>query len=295
MEVQLLYFFKSIANPFLDFVANFSSLLGEETALIVIIIILYYGYSKAKAYAIFTALTTALFTTNVFKAIVRTPRPFVTYPDLASSRLETATGYSFPSGHTTTSSAFYPSIGRLFNKKSLLVIGIIIALFTGFSRIYLRVHYLSDVIVGLSIGLLFSLSISKVAENLFNKKSIVIQYFALFLFLLSTVLTIGLEFFNFDPIAYKDLLKTTALAFGGHFAIFNEIKTTNFKEDRSAKLLKPNILLCIIGVALIMVAEEVFSAYIGYFSYLIFMPLLSFWAMCIYPKIGVKLLLLRSK
>ena len=295
MEVQLLYFFKNIATPFLDIIANFSSYLAEDAVLICLIIVIYYGYSKKKAYAIFTSLTTALLTTCVFKAIVKTPRPFVSHPELLSQRLETATGYSFPSGHTTNSSAFYPTIGRLFKNNALLIIGIIIAVFTMISRLYLRVHYLSDVTVGLMIGLLFSLALSPIFESLYVKKSILIRYFALLLFLTATALTIGLEFFNLDPIAYKDLLKVTALAFGGHFAVHTELNTTNFKEDSNIKYLIPNLLLCVLGVALIMVAESFTSAYIGYFSYLLFMPLLSYWAIGLYPKVAIKLLLLRSQ
>lgn len=74
-------------------------------------------------------------------------------------------GYSFPSGHTFSSIVFFGMIIFLIHrtiKNKLLkwVLTIVIAVFTlliGFSRIYLRLHYTSDVIAGICLGIIWLL------------------------------------------------------------------------------------------------------------------------------------------
>ncbi len=86
----------------------------------------------------------------VTKVIVHRARP-----DLF--RLASATGYSFPSGHALASTTFYgflaffvlwPMFRRLGFRLLLLALGIALPLAIGLSRIYLGVHYPSDVLGG---------------------------------------------------------------------------------------------------------------------------------------------------
>ena len=82
-------------------------------------------------------------------------RPF--FPD----PLATESTYSFPSGHASVSLAVYGTIGYIAARHATArgrQIGILVAaagliLLIGFSRLYLGVHYLSDVIAGFSLGL----------------------------------------------------------------------------------------------------------------------------------------------
>ena len=79
--------------------------------------------------------------------------------------LEAAQGYSFPSGHATMSITFYGLIIFLVwqNEKSVLLkwlLTILLALLIisiGISRVYLRVHYASDVLAGFCVGLMWLL------------------------------------------------------------------------------------------------------------------------------------------
>lgn len=73
-------------------------------------------------------------------------------------KLVEATGYSLPSGHSCSSMAFYGTLiylvykANLKHKKEISVgLGILILLI-GFSRIYLHVHYFSDVVTGFMLG-----------------------------------------------------------------------------------------------------------------------------------------------
>jgi undecaprenyl-diphosphatase len=95
--------------------------------------------------------------------------------------LEAAKGYSFPSGHALMSITFYGLIIYMVwkNEKNIVARSILTALlvmlivFIGVSRVYLRVHYASDVLAGFCVGLmwlLLSLWILKKIEAYSRKK-----------------------------------------------------------------------------------------------------------------------------
>ena len=75
-----------------------------------------------------------------------------------------ATGYSFPSGHTTTAGPIYGglAVGAWKKYKWLSAIFVILALITGFSRNYLGVHHPQDVIVGFIISLISLFAVYKI-------------------------------------------------------------------------------------------------------------------------------------
>lgn len=84
-----------------------------------------------------------------------------------SPLLQAAKGLSFPSGHAIMAVTFYGllvyivthTIGTIWLQYSLTGLLVILILLIGFSRVYLRVHYASDVLAGFIIGLLW-LSVS---------------------------------------------------------------------------------------------------------------------------------------
>ena len=88
------------------------------------------------------------------KNIVRRTRP-------EGFRIIEESGYSFPSGHSMVSMAFYGLLIYLIYKKvdnkylknCLIILLSIIILLIGLSRIYLGVHYTSDVIAGFLLGI----------------------------------------------------------------------------------------------------------------------------------------------
>lgn len=93
---------------------------------------------------------------QILKIIIRRPRP-------EGFRLIEETGYSFPSGHSMASMAFYGLIiyfvfKYVKNKNTKMTICTILSLlilFIGMSRIYLGVHYASDVIAGFVLSIAY--------------------------------------------------------------------------------------------------------------------------------------------
>ena len=111
---------------------------------------------------------------QLLKRIIQRQRP-------EGYRLITENGYSFPSGHSMVSMAFYGFIIYLIwklvkNKKIKYletgILGIFIFLI-GFSRIYLGVHYASDVVGGFAISIAYLIMFTNIIKpKLQNKKEI---------------------------------------------------------------------------------------------------------------------------
>ncbi len=104
---------------------------------------------------------------QLLKHIIQRPRP-------EGYRLIAESGYSFPSGHSMVSMAFYGLIIYLIwkmvkNKKikyiSCGLLGLLIPMI-GFSRIYLGVHYASDVIGGFAISIVYLLLFTNVTRSI---------------------------------------------------------------------------------------------------------------------------------
>ena len=104
---------------------------------------------------------------NIVKNIVQRPRPFVTFTDLQII-IPTPSEFSFPSGHTSSSFAaaavFYRHLPKKLGIPSVILAGLI-----GFSRLYVGVHYPTDVIAGVLMGILLSY-LAEFLVNLFSNK-----------------------------------------------------------------------------------------------------------------------------
>lgn len=82
--------------------------------------------------------------------------------------IKVPTSPSFPSGHTFSASALYPGIAFILVRFSsslplkiaLPLLSVALALLVGYTRIYLGVHFFSDVLAGLFGGLTFALAMA---------------------------------------------------------------------------------------------------------------------------------------
>ena len=102
--------------------------------------------------------------TELIKTIVKRPRPYVTYPDLDNLSVESS--WSFPSGHTSSAFAFATSLSLSYPKWYVVVPCYTLAAATGFSRMYLNVHYPSDVLVGAILGSATAWATWKISKKL---------------------------------------------------------------------------------------------------------------------------------
>ncbi len=154
-------YFYEIRNPLLTQFMQFISFIGMDGIIIASIFIpLFFFYKNKKHEAIlFTVIISFGVLLNVvLKAATQRPRPDV-------EAIAVAQFSSFPSGHSMNSFIFFMAIAyfyyRLTRKKVssvlLFILAAITILLVGISRIYLGVHYPSDVVAGFLAGLLWLL------------------------------------------------------------------------------------------------------------------------------------------
>lgn len=159
----ILKYVQSFSNETLDSFFEIITMLGEEWFFIILFAIFFWCFNKSFGYKLaFICLTSAAINT-IIKEIVKLPRP-IGYEGIKSIRVETAEGYSFPSGHTQQSSSLFATLMIEFKKKWLYFIGALWILLVGFSRMYLGVHWPSDVIGGLIIGILWTMIAIKIFD-----------------------------------------------------------------------------------------------------------------------------------
>lgn len=108
--------------------------------------------ARQKFYTIASSeLFTGIITTSLKFAFNR-ERPFITYPDDIFEHATKAGSLSFPSGHTSAAFSVATSLCLEFPKWYVIAPSMLWASTVGYSRMYLGVHYPSDVLVGAIIG-----------------------------------------------------------------------------------------------------------------------------------------------
>lgn len=140
----------------LKIITNLGGTVGLFSIALITILILFFCQKRKYGIAMALNLMISSITYFILKNIIQRPRPPI------HERLIEETAYSFPSGHSTNNMAFYAlAICLVYqnvkNKKLRNGICILlgcIPILIGFSRFYLRVHYISDVLAGFCLGIM---------------------------------------------------------------------------------------------------------------------------------------------
>ena len=146
--------------------------LGSALVVIILTIVLFMAIkNKRIAVSIVINLIVITILNNLLKIIFLRPRPNV-------NNLILESGYSFPSGHSSTSMAFYGYLIYLIykyvnNKKikiSLIIFLSLVIVAIGLSRIYLGVHYASDVLGGFLLAIVYLIIFITITNKCIEKK-----------------------------------------------------------------------------------------------------------------------------
>ena len=151
MELELLRYIQSAASPVLDVFFIGITMLAEPALWVVVLAWIYWNSDKTAGRFISYAMFTSLCFGNGLKEIFRMPRP-IGEPGIRTIYADTATGYSFPSGHSQMMATVGSAIPLWYRKNSLWYFFIPLMFLVAFSRMYLGVHYPRDVFVGLLLG-----------------------------------------------------------------------------------------------------------------------------------------------
>ncbi|MFA5953459.1 MAG: phosphatase PAP2 family protein [Candidatus Pacearchaeota archaeon] len=157
-------------NKFMLFITHMGGGLFIVTLSFLIIIYLFYKKKYSKLILLFIGIAGGIILRTLIKISVKRIRP--------ENSLVSETGYSFPSGHALLSIIFFLLLIYIFKDeikiKSLkiifITINIILILFVSFSRIYLNVHWFSDVFGGILIGIAWTIISILITTKFINPK-----------------------------------------------------------------------------------------------------------------------------
>jgi len=236
-------FLQSFSTPLLDLFFKTITFFGHPALWFLIAAIFFWSGRERKSFTIATLILLAGFFSGILKIIIARPRPE------GLILMETEPSYSFPSGHATITAGFatYAWLTKTIS-KNLKYLLITLTALTAISRIYLGVHFISDVIAGLLIGTIIGWFVYKL-ESKINKMNFHIskikEEFLVIIFFAMIIL-----FDLFIPVEFYE-----AYALFGYFTGYAILRHTNTEiQEKSAKKQEPLsflaglIILSILGV-----------------------------------------------
>ncbi len=153
-ELKILDFIQKMRFPALDFIMAKITALGEWGVFFIIVTALLLLFRKTRSAGIACAASLVLSFLLVdltIKPLAARPRPYV-LNGAATLLISPPSGFSFPSGHSSVSFAFAEALRPL--GRNFLICAYVLASLIAFSRLYLYVHYPSDVLAGALVGVL---------------------------------------------------------------------------------------------------------------------------------------------
>lgn len=158
----------SLLDSAMPYVTNLGTM-GGIWALFALILIANREYRNVGIICIAALLLTTVIGEGILKHLIQRPRPFVQYPTIGLL-IPSPTSFSFPSGHTGSSFAAAWVIAR--NLKKLAVPAYLLAAAIAFSRLYLMVHYPTDVLAGILVGTASAVCAEILFKKYMNRKEV---------------------------------------------------------------------------------------------------------------------------
>lgn len=160
----------SLHTPLLDQIMPLISLIGNLGTVWVVIAVIFLFIPRYRKFGIMV-ICAVLFTTLtgevVIKQLVQRIRP-CNLNSFVPMLIPRPLGFSFPSGHTSSSFAATMILWKA-NKK-FGAFALMLAVLIAFSRMYLYVHFPTDILAGIALGLLCGLAAIYIVSAIYKKK-----------------------------------------------------------------------------------------------------------------------------
>ena len=294
-----LQFIRELTGGIFNSFFLFCSIFGEDFPILILITIVYWCLDKKLGEFLLISQAGAYLVNGFLKILACVYRPWIldsrVHP--VKEAIPTATGYSFPSGHTTNATTFFVGTvlrGKL--SKGLSIVLIICLLLVGFSRNYLGVHSVLDVIFAIIFTLIVLFIFSKLFDKLDNNPNldIIISVVGIIISILVVIFAMVKSYpldydaagkLIVDPVILTiDTFKYAGFAVGIFFSWPIERRFIKFTTDGTleTKVLR---FICgfiglqfIINVILPLIGETHLGGFLQYFILMVF-------AIIIYPII----------
>lgn len=239
----------SVLTAFLKLV----SIIANETLYLIVISISYWCVSKRKAFHMIVMLCFSGYIGIMVKEFMKIPRPY-TYDGIEALYEKSAAGYSFPSTHVQLSTTFWGSFMILCKKRIVWIIGIIFIILVAISRLYLRVHWLSDIIGAVLFSVIVVYLYTKVTMELSDRKFILLQRIILAVSLIMYVMT-----------SQVDNLKLLGVLTGSTIGIMLENHFINMNESNDFKM---QVVKTVLGLSIMLIMQFILKKVIPDMYYL---------------------------
>lgn len=168
----MVFIYSKLHFPILDKVMILITSLGDKGMIWIVIALLLLINQKTRTAGLLTLAAlglSAFIGEGILKPLFQRPRPYSDYP-ATLMLIDQLTSYSFPSGHTSSSFAAAYVLSKSFKKLVFVFLGFAIVM--GFSRMYLFMHYSTDVIAGALLGLVSGIIVNFFYETYLKKKEL---------------------------------------------------------------------------------------------------------------------------
>lgn len=172
MDIQILLFlqeFRNATGGFLNSFLTFITNIAVDFYIALPAMIIFWVVDKKKGAKVLLTWGTALCMNAMLKSIFCVYRPWVRSDKVTPlpEAMAGASGYSFPSGHSSSAGGFYSGLFAAFRKyKGICIFAAVMIGLTMFSRIYVGVHTPQDVLVGALLGVIAALIIDKLLNHI---------------------------------------------------------------------------------------------------------------------------------
>lgn len=161
----LLFLQEHVRTPLLNTLMTGITALGDHGTIWIIATLLLLIPKKTRKAGLVSAMAligSLLFTNLLIKNLVQRPRPYVTFREL-QILIPRPSEFSFPSGHTSSS---FAAAGAIYacQPKKIGIPAMVLAVLIGFSRLYVGVHYPTDVLAGAVLGIMLGYGAKYLAE-----------------------------------------------------------------------------------------------------------------------------------